>query len=180
MLAVLTPSVSNAAKTHITKVTRISVPPAGKALVNIHRVFGGPIRNPIFDGSGNFLMDLPGTSECQLVCQPGQKVFITWYGANPINVVTADLAPDKTYDLLLLLDFWKGVLFIPVSQAPAKLHDLEKLEKKEADKVFTLERDEAALNFEASQKVHIEQIKTDFLGGNKSGRVVHVNKDDCR
>ena len=126
-------------------------------------------------------MDLPGDCECQLVCEPGQKTFITWYGTSSICVVTADLAPDKTYDLVLCLD-QKGVIFVPLSQAPAKVRklDLEGPRQKHAEKIFTLDRDEAALNFEASQKTHIEQIKTDFLGGTKSGRVVHVNKDDCR
>lgn len=181
MLAVLTPGVSNAAKTHITEVARISAPPAGKALVNIHRrlkdmLAGNSIRSPIFDAGGTLLMDLPGDSECQLVCEPGQKTFITWYGASSVCVVTADLAPDKKYDLVLCLD-QKGVILVPLSQAPAKLRklDLDGPKQQQAEKVFTLQRDEAALDYEASQKAHIEQIKTDFLGGKKSGRVVHVN-----
>jgi hypothetical protein len=123
-------------------------------------------------------MDLPDRGECQLVCEPGQKTFITWFGAT-VNVVTADLAPDKTYDLLIYDDFSKGILFVPLSQAPAKLRDLDKREGKRAEEVYTLERDDVALNFEASQKAHIEKIKADFLGGKKSNRVVHVNKDDC-
>jgi hypothetical protein len=181
MLAVLTPGVSNAAKTHLTEVARISAPPAGKALVNIHRrlkdsLAGNSIRSPIFDGSGTFLMDLPGDCECQLVCEPGQKTFITWYGASSVCVVTAELAPDKKYDLVLCLDS-KGVVLVPLSQAPAKLRklDLDGPKQQQAEKVFTLQRDEAALSYEASQKAHIEQIKTDFLGGKKSGRVVYVN-----
>ena len=181
MLAVLTPGVSNAAKTHITEVPRISAPPAGKALVNIHRrlkdmLAGNSIRSPIFDESGTFLMDLPGDCECQLVCEPGQRTFITWYGASSVCVVTADLAPDKTYSLLLCLD-QNGVILVPLSQAPAKLRklDLDGPKQQKAEKVFTLQRDETALSFEASEKDHIEQIKKDFLGGKKSGRVVHVN-----
>ena len=184
MLAVLTPSVSNAAKTHITKVERIPAPPTGKALVNIHRTgfagaIGNNIRNPIFDESGTFLMDLPGNCDCQLVCEPGQKTFITWYGANPINVVTAELAPDKTYDLLFDSTFTK-IIFVPYPKTPAGRKKLEKIERQHQKRVFRLERDEVALNFESLQKAHIEQIKTDFLGGKKSDRVVHVNKDDCR
>ena len=56
-----------------------------------------------------------------------------------------------------------------------KRQDLDGPKQQQAEKVFTLQRDEAALSYEASQKAHIEQIKTDFLGGKKSGRVVHVN-----
>jgi len=184
MLAVLTPTVSNAAQTHITKVTRIPAPPAGKALVNIHRAnFGGGwtanVRTPLFDESGTFLMDLPRRCECQLVCEPGQKTFISWYGANPVNVITADLAPDKTYDLLIDLT-WPKIIFVPFSKDPAGRKKLEKIEKQDANEVFRLERDQTALDYESSQKAHIDQIKKDFLGGGKSDRVVHVSKDDCR
>jgi hypothetical protein len=180
-LAVLWPGVSNAAKTHVVAVSRIEAPPAGKALVNIHRVFENSVRCPIFDESGKFLMDLP-FGECQLVCEPGQKSFITWFGANPINVVTADLAPDKTYDLVFYIGgAWQGGLFfVPLSKASNKWNKLEKLEKEERNKIFALERDDAALKFEASQQKHINEIKADFLGGKKSDRVVHVNKDDGR
>jgi hypothetical protein len=186
MLAVLTPSVSNAAKTHITQVSRLAAPPEGKALVNIYRVggqgpWGADIRIPIFDESGKFWMDLPKKSECQFVFEPGTKTLITWFGANPINIVTADLAPNKTYDLVFDVSVWRGGPFlVPLSQAPHDLQNVEKLEKKLGKKVYTLERDEVALAFETSQKAHIEQIKADFLGGKKSGRVIHVNKDDCR
>jgi hypothetical protein len=177
ILAVLAPAASRAAKTVVIGAARIAAPPDGKALVNIHRRIKGPIRCPIFDENGTFLMDLPAKSECQLVCPPGQNTFITWLGANPVKVMVADLAPDKTYDLLLDLD-WKGVVFIPLTQASAKLRDPEKLEKKEA--VCILERNEVALNYEASQKAHIAKIKADFLGGKKSDRVIHVSKSDCR
>ena len=132
MLTVLTPSVSNAAKTHITKVSRLAAPPEGKALVNIHRVGGkGPwganIRIPIFDESGKFLIDLPKKSECQFVFEPGTKTLITWWCANPINVVTADLAPNKTYDLVFDVNNRSGGAFlVPLSQAP---HDLQNIGK---------------------------------------------------
>ena len=182
-LAVSFPGVCNAAKTHITKVTRIAAPPAGKALVNIQKGnfggFGNGIRCPIFDDDGTFLMDLPGDCECQLVCEPGQKTFITWFEDSPICVLTADLAPDKIYDLLIDRTFVK-ITFVPFSKDPAGKKKLQKFEKRHEKKVFTLTRDETALNYESSQKAHIEQIKHDFLGGGKSDRVIQVHKDDCR
>lgn len=187
MLAVFTPSFANAAKTHITLVSRLAAPPAGKALVNIHRL--GPkgpwgsddFRIPIFDETGKFLMDLPNKTECQLIFEPGTKTLITWFGANPVAVVTADLAQNKTYDFVFDVSIWKGGTYlVPLSQAPHGLQNLEKLEEKMAKKVYVLERDEAALAYEASQQAHIEQIKADFLGGKKSARLVHVNQNDCR
>jgi len=105
-VAVFLPSACSAARTLITNVPRIPAPSAGKALVNIHRTnFGGgwvaKVRTPLFDGSGTFLMDLPRGCECQMLCEPGQKTFITWFGNSTVCVVTADLAPDKTYDLVI-------------------------------------------------------------------------------
>jgi len=180
------PLTTQAAKTHITVVSRLAAPPEGKALVNIYRIggqgpWGADIRIPIFDESGKFLMDLPKKSECQLVFEPGTKTLITWFGSNPINIVTADLAPNKTYDLVFDVSIWRGGTYlVPLSQAPHDLQKYEKLEKDLIKKVYALERDEAAVNFETSQKAHIEEIKVDFLGGTKSDRVVHVKKDDCR
>jgi hypothetical protein len=177
------PLATQAAQTHITQVARLAAPPEGKCLVNIYRIAGqGPwganIRIPIFDESGKFLMDLPKKSECQLVFEPGKKSLITWFGSNPVNVLTADLAPNKTYDLVFDISVFKGGTYLlPLSQAG---HDLPELEKKVETRIYALERDEAALAFETSQKAHVAQISADFLGGRKSDRVIHVSKDDCR
>jgi len=173
------PQMANGAKIKITQVARISLPPSGKALVNLYRPMGGPIRNPIFDETGKLLMDMPGKSTCQLVLEPGSKSLISWCGANPISVTSLNLAPDKTYDLVLAAVAFKGVFFVPLSQAPKKLKDLQKLEKA-APGVYVMERDAEALAYEAMQKEKIEEIKRDFLGGRKSDRVVKVRKDDCR
>jgi len=180
------PLAIQAAQTHLTEVSRLAAPPAGKALVNIYRVggqgpWGADIRIPLFDESGNFLMDLPKKSQCQLVFEPGTKSLITWFQSNPINVVSMELLPNKTYDLVFSVSIWKGGAYlIPLSQASSDLKSPDKIEKDIIKKVYALNRDEVALNFESSQKAHIEQIKTDFLGGRKSDRVVHVKKDDCR
>jgi hypothetical protein len=179
------PLTSQAAKTHLTEVARIAAPPEGKALVNIfHTGIPGPmganVRVPIFDETGKFLIDLPDGAECQLILDPGTKSLIAWWMGNPINVLTADLAPNKTYDLV----FDKGLLadsvFVPLSKASRSLRNLDKLEHKLTHRIVTLDRDQVALDFEASQKDHIEKIKADFLGGPKSKRVIHVGKDDCR
>jgi len=171
---------ANAAKTHLTKVARVEAPPAGKVLVNIHGTFRDLIRYPIFDDTGRFLMDMPQHSEYQLICEPGTKSFVAWIsmGGNVV-IATAELAPDKIYDLALERHGF-AAKFVVLAKDPKYRKKLVALEKGEKDKVFTLDRDEAAIAFEASQKQHIEDIKRDFLGGKKSERVVHVSKDDCR
>jgi len=45
------------------------------------------------------LMDQPGVSLFQHVCNPGEQVFIVW--ADHVTVVKADLAADKIYDIMV-------------------------------------------------------------------------------
>lgn len=183
------PLTSQATVTHITKVTRIPAPPAGKSLVNIHRTFQGWFRCPIFDESGTFLMDLPEFCEYQQVCEPGQKSFILWFTGGQTQVVTADLAPDKTYDLVIdefkgkdlkIFNGYRGYLFSPLSMNPRWRNKLKELDQREENKVFTLNRDEVAINIEKAKQERINDIKHDYLGGEKSESVIQMSKDDCR
>lgn len=167
----------NGADTRITKVARIDLPPKGKVLVNIHGTFRDLVRYAIFGEDGTFLMDLPQHSECQLTCEPGTKSFIA-IGSN-VAVVTADLVADKVYDLAIDRQGF-STKFVILAQDPKYRKNLESIEKKEKDNIFTLERDEAAVKFEAAQKERLLAIKSDFLGGKKSGRVARLGKDDCR
>ncbi len=82
-------------------VTRISQPPPGKALVNFHRPssYGKPVGVPIFDINGKMLVDMRGASLFQVVCDPGETVFIGW--AEHVTVIKADVAPDKIYDIMV-------------------------------------------------------------------------------
>ena len=77
-------------------VQRISQPPPGKALVNFQRPssYGKPISVPLFDINGKMLVDMRGASLNQIVCDPGEKVFIGW--AEHVTVIKADLAPTKS------------------------------------------------------------------------------------
>ncbi len=161
---------------------RISQPPPGKALVNFHRPSNLAKRgSAIFDGNGKLLVDLPGGSLFQYVCDPGEHVFITW--ADHASVVKADVAPDKIYDIMAdTAAGWTrpGIYFTPLTKdnpRRAKLAEFEKREKK------TLALNPAAprvAEYEAQWQMRIDEVKRDFLGGQKSDRVDLLQKDDCR
>ena len=164
-------------------VQRISQPPAGKALVNFHRpsnAAGGRLI-AIFDGNGKMLMDLPGGSLFQHVCDPGEQVFMVW--ADHVTVVKADLAPDKIYDIMVdVAPGWvqANIFLTPLTKdAPrrAKLAEFERREKK------TLGLNTAAprvAEYEAQNQPRVQEIKRDFLTGEKANRVKLLQKTDCR
>jgi hypothetical protein len=167
---------------HLTKVQRIAAPPSGKALVNFHRPsnWGGAEKFAIFDINGKMLMDLPGGCEFQMVCDPGERVFIAW--ADHVTVVKADLAADKTYDIMvdIAMGWVRGnIMLIPMEKNDARRDKLDSFEKREK-RVVALNRNKHVEDYEAKNKDRIEQIKKDFLSGEKSDRVKELHRDDCR
>jgi hypothetical protein len=167
----------------ISKVARINQPPAGKVLVNFHRPsnWGGAEKFAICDGDGKMLIDLPGGSEFQLVCDPGERIFIGW--ADQVSVVKADLAADKTYDVVvdISLGWVRGNIWLnPLAKGDARRDRLTEFEKREGKRVLGLNRTRYVEKYEAKNQERIQQIKRDFLGGDKSDRARLLQKDDCR
>ena len=167
---------------HLTKTTRLAIPPSGKALVNFQRPsnWGGVELFAIFDINGKMLIDLPGGSEFQCVCDPGEQIFIAW--ADHVTVVKADLAPDKIYDIMIDISIgWSrgNIQLIPLAKDDARRAKLVEFEKREK-KVVALNRNKHVTDYEEKNRDRIEQIKKDFLSGEKSDRVKLLSKDDCR
>ena len=165
------------------RVARISQPPPGKALVNFHRPSNQAGRRAIaiFDGNGKMLVDLPGGSLFQQVCDPGDQVFMVW--ADHVTVVKANVAADKIYDIMV--DISPGWVQVNIFLTPlakdnprrAKLASFEKREKK----TLGLNPDSPRVaKYEAQSRDRIEGIKKDFLSGAKSERVRYLQPDDCR
>jgi hypothetical protein len=166
-----------------TVVQRISQPPAGKALVNFHRPsnYGGPRPIAIFSGDGKMLVDLPGASLCQRVCDPGESVFITW--ADHVTVVKADLAADKIYDMMVDVSpgVWQiNIYLTPLTKGDPRRAKLAEFEMREKRTLTINPASPHVVKYEANSRVRIEQIKRDFLSGEKSERVKVLAKDDCR
>jgi hypothetical protein len=166
----------------IDQVTRVSAPPQGKSLVNIHRPSNaaGNLKYPIFRGDGQMLCDMPAKALFQYVCDPGELILISW--GERVTVIQADLAPDKVYDIMA--DFRLGWVrndfaLVPLLKGDPRRAKLPEFEKREK---FTVgpERTERMMQYEAKHKARIEEIRRDFLGGDKSDRVKKISKDDCR
>ena len=167
---------------YLTQTTRIAAPPSGKALVNFHRPsnWGGVEKFAIFDINGKMLIDLPGGSEFQLVCDPGEQVFIAW--ADHVTVVKADLAPDKVYDIMIdiAMGWVRGnIQLIPLTKSDARREKLAEFERREK-RVLALSRNKYITDYEEKNKERVAQIKKDFLSGEKAERVKVLAKDDCR
>jgi len=168
---------------HLVTTNHLAAPPSGKALVNFHRPsnFGGGEKFAIFDESGKMLMDLPGGAEFQLVCDPGQKIFMGW--ADHVSVVKAELTADKTYDIMVDIGMgWMrgNIQLIPLGKGDARRDKLAEFEKRESKRVLALNRNQHVEDYEAKNQKRVEEIKKDFLGGAKTDRVAHLSKDDCR
>jgi hypothetical protein len=161
---------------------RLSQPPPGKALVNIHRPSGLAKRgSAIFDGNGKLLVDLPGASLFQYVCDPGEQVFITW--ADRVSVVIADVAPDKIYDIMAdTAAGWTrpGIFFTPLTKDNPRRAKLAEFAKREKKTLALNPASPRVAQYEANNQAHLAEIRRDFLGGAKSNHVDHLQKDDCR
>ncbi len=167
---------------HLTKVQRITQPPPGKALVNFHRPsnWGGAELFAIFDGNGEMLIDLPGGSEFQQICDPGEHIYFAW--ADQVTVVKSDLAANKVYDIMVDIGMgWVrgNIRLVPLNKDSPRRVRLAEFEKRERQ-ILAQNRTDHVANYEAKHKERIEQIKQDFLGGQKSERVSRLRQDDCR
>ena len=146
-------------------VARISQPPPGKALVNFHRPssYGKPISVPIFDINGKMLVDMRGASLFQIVCDPGETVFIGW--AEHVTVIKADLAPDKIYDVMVdVAPGWvtANIFFTPLTKGDHRRAELADFDRREKWTIAINPDSSRVAEYEAKNHERIEQIKRDF------------------
>ena len=164
-------------------VNRINQPPPGKVLVNFHRPssYGKPMAYPIFDGNGKMLVDMRGASLFQLVCDPGENIFVGW--AERVNVVKADLAADKTYDIMVDIAMgWvtASIYMTPLTKNDPRREKLSQFSKQEKWTIAANPESPRVAEYEAQSRDRLLQIKKDFLAGEKSDRVKLLQKYDCR
>jgi hypothetical protein len=165
----------------LTITPRLEQPPAGKALVNFHRPskWGGAERFAIFSGDGAVLVDLPGAAQFQHVCDPGEHLFLAW--ADQASVVKAELEAGKVYDIMVDISMgWVrgNIKLIPLAKDDDRRARLGEFEKRE--RVVSQSRTAHLSEYEQKNKGRIEEIKQDFLSGEKSDRVSVLRKEDCR
>jgi hypothetical protein len=127
------------------------------------------------------LVDMRGASLFQIVCDPGETVFIGW--AEHVTVIKADLAPDKIYDVMVdVAPGWvtANIFFTPLTKGDHRRADLADFDRREKWTIAINLDSPRVAEYEAMNHERIEQIKRDFLSGEKSERVKVLAKDDCR
>ena len=139
------------------------------------------MRVPIFDGNGKMLIDLPGGALYQHVCDPGEQIFVAW--AEHVSVVKADVAPDKIYDILVDVSIgWvqANIFLSPLTKDSPRRAKLAGFEKRERATLNLNPASPHIAAYEANSQQRIQDIKRDFLGGQKDERVKLMKKNDCR
>lgn len=167
---------------HIAVVPRQPAPPAGKALINVHRPsnYGGGVKYPIFNIDGQFICDIPGGSMFQYVCDPGDMVLVGW--AESVSVVKASVEANKVYDIMVdVAPGWvqANIKLMPVTKTDPRRARLAEFERR-AKRTVGMNRNEHAISYEQRNAQRVAEIKSDFLKGEKQDRVRILQKDDCR
>ena len=90
-------------------------PPAGKALVNLHRTTG-PGQISVWQGD-RFLTLLAAGTTIQVQCDPGEHLFIGSFGeGGRKGGLLARVEAGKSYDVLVKVNLALGVSLVPVKR----------------------------------------------------------------
>lgn len=159
-----------------------TAPPAGKALVCIHRpraYWGHQLYTKIWDGT-NFIADLGNGHSVAYVCEPGVHYFMNT-SAQAEGCVEAQLLPDKTYDLwadTILTTFIVSFKIKPIQQDGEARQQVAEWAK-ENRWVESGSRASAFVQNEKEQN-EIRQLIEDFTSGKRQDKLQHLAADDHR
>jgi len=158
----------------------LTAPPEGKVLVNVHRPsgYGGGYTMAVFDGE-KMIGNSFGKTRFQYVCDPGVHHLLSWSGH--VTVIEADLAAGGVYDLVVDVapGAWSAAISLtPITKDHERRPKLEEWERTERLMVFV--PDEKSRRFEADNRERVQEILRDFVGGEKSDRLGHLEPDDKR
>jgi len=155
-------------------------PPAGKALVCIHRpkAFSGhPLYTKIWDGT-KFIADLGNGHSVAYVCDPGEHYFMNT-SAQAEGCVEAQLLPDKTYDLWADTLDWTFIVSFKIKP----LHQDDKTRQQVAEWTKQNRWVEAASPttvFMQATQDDIQKLLEEFTSGKRLDKLQHLAPDDHR
>jgi hypothetical protein len=72
-----------------------------------------------------------------------------------------------------------NIKMVPLTKGDPRRAKLAEFEKKEKY-VLAIQDTAHVTQYETKSQAKVQEIKTDFLGGQKSDRVKHLSPDDCR
>jgi hypothetical protein len=157
-----------------------TAPPAGKALVCIHRprsYWGQKFYTGVWDGN-HFIADLGNGHSVAYVCQPGRHCFLN-LSIEAEGCVEADLLPDQTYDL------WTDTVLATalVSFKIKPLHQDEatrQLVAKWTRKHRWVEPAPPSADYELSKQEVVRGLLEDFTSGKRQNKLQHLASEDHR
>jgi len=161
----------------------LEAPPAGKALVNIHRPsdYGGHRVYLVFDGT-QFVGASRGEERFQYVAEPGTHALVGYLADSiwaTVSVIQADLLPDQVYDCVVDAGYFTSSIAVnPLPKGEkrrAKLPDWE-----EDQTTLVVDQQSNVAEYEADRREDNEEILKDFIGGPKQERVKVLAADDHR
>jgi hypothetical protein len=151
-------------------------PPAGKALVCIHRPSAVGGNSLYYFGiwvDGKFIADIGNANSVAYVCEPGKHYFLSLFPGEA-SCIEAQLLPDKTYDLLAER-IWTRRL--------QPLHQNDKTRRQVAkwsQKNRWIEPAATAAAYEQEKKEMAQQFLEEFISGKRHDKLQHLAPDDHR
>jgi hypothetical protein len=157
-----------------------TAPPAGKALVCIHRPkagMGWKLYTAIWVDT-KFVADLGNRHSVAYVCEPGRHYFMNT-SVEEQACIEAELLPDQTYD------FWaqSGYGFWIASFKLKPLHQDAKtrqLVAKWTQQNRWVERTAPAAAYEQTKQDQIRQLLEEFISGKRHDKLQHLAAEDHR
>jgi hypothetical protein len=143
-------------------------PPAGKALVCIHRPSAVGGNSLYYFGiwvDGKFIADIGNANSVAYVCEPGKHYFLSLFPGEA-SCIEAQLLPDKTYDLLAER-IWTRRL--------QPLHQNDKTRRQVAKWPAA-----TAAAYEQEKKEMAQQFLEEFISGKRHDKLQHLAADDHR
>jgi hypothetical protein len=151
-------------------------PPAGKALVCIHRPSAAGGNSLYYFGiwvDGKFIADIGNGNSVAYVCEPGKHYFLSLF-PSVASCVESQLLPDKTYDLLAER-IWTCRLQ-PLHQNDKTRRQVAKWSKKNR----WIEPAATAAAYEQGKKETAQQFLEEFISGKRHDKLQHLAPEDHR
>jgi hypothetical protein len=154
-------------------------PPAGKALVCIHRPSAPAGHSLYYAGIWDdmkFIADLGNANSVAYVCEPGRHYLLSLFPGET-SCVEAQLLPDKTYDL------WIDTAGVFATFKLKPLHQDDKTRRRVANWIQQdrwIEPASPAAAYEQAKQDKIRQLLEDFTSGKLQDKLQHLAPDDHR
>ncbi len=162
----------------------VVTPPEGKALVNFHRPsnYGGGREYVVFDSFAFIGLSL-GEQRYQLVCDPGEHIFIGYLTSSmwaTVSVIKATLEAGKVYDCVIDSGYFTSSIAVnPMTKDQERREDIAEWEEDDED-LMVIDELSSWQAYEAKRREDHVEIIADFVNGEKKDRLKMLGPEDAR